>query len=87
MLTLEKNRNPDVSAIDLDRELKKHILPRLAKVKFHSIKDDRGIISPEDYKCIAEKLNFEFYNPGEIIFNAGDPGDLFYIIFKGKVSV
>lgn len=41
----------------------------------------------EDYKHIAEKCTFEFYNRGEDIMQAGDSGVTFYILVKGRVSV
>lgn len=44
-------------------------------------------MSNEDLKFIAERLTFEFYNPGEILFHEGQEGDQLYIIIKGSVSV
>ena len=86
--TLEKNTGVEaVNQPDMDREIRKHILPLLTKVKFYSIKDGMSQISQEDYKFIAEKLTFDFYNAGDIIFNAGDSGDKFYIILRGTVSI
>ena len=32
-------------------------------------------------------LNFETFSPKETIINFGEPGDKFYIVFKGKVGV
>lgn len=35
----------------------------------------------------AERLTFQEYHPGEIIFKIGDAGDRFYIILSGSVSI
>ena len=38
-------------------------------------------------RACAEKLNFEVYETGEIIFKIGDSGENFYFILSGNVSV
>ena len=38
-------------------------------------------------KACAEKLNYESYETGEIIFKIGDSGENFYFILSGNVSV
>ena len=35
----------------------------------------------------AEKLKYDMYETGEIIFKIGDPGENFYLILSGNVSV
>ena len=44
-------------------------------------------LSVENYKFIAERLSFEFYNSGEEVMKYGESGNTFYIIIKGLVSV
>jgi CRP-like cAMP-binding protein len=41
----------------------------------------------EDFRLIAEKLTFQFYDAGSTVFEYGDFGSQFYIILKGKTSV
>jgi signal-transduction protein with cAMP-binding, CBS, and nucleotidyltransferase domain len=36
---------------------------------------------------VARCLNYEFFKKGENVFDWGNPGDKFYIILKGTVSV
>ena len=35
----------------------------------------------------AEKLNYKEFHPGEIVFKIGEPGDKFYFILNGNVSI
>lgn len=44
-------------------------------------------LSSEDYKFIAEKLSFDFFNAGETVFKAREVGEVFYIILQGTISV
>ena len=36
---------------------------------------------------IAQKLKFNFYNGGEVVFKEGDYGEDLFIILQGKVEV
>jgi len=41
----------------------------------------------DDFKFIAERMKFEFYKPGELVFEYNDYGNYFYIIIDGTCSV
>ena len=36
---------------------------------------------------IAKNLEYELFKKGDIVFRIGDPGDKFYIILQGSVSI
>ncbi len=40
-----------------------------------------------DLQAIIEKIQMQYFPADHVIFNAGDPGDLMYIIKRGKVQV
>ena len=42
---------------------------------------------PSKLEKLCKLLNFETFSPKETIINFGEPGDKFYIVFKGKVGV
>ena len=41
----------------------------------------------EDYRLISEKLTFQFFEKGQVVFNHGDFGSQFYIILRGRASI
>lgn len=43
--------------------------------------------SPSELTEIAQKMAYEKYPPGEVIFQQGDPGDKFYLIREGQAEV
>jgi CRP-like cAMP-binding protein len=44
-------------------------------------------VRPVVLKCLEDLFQFAIYKPGEIIVKEGDPGDAFYILSRGVVSV
>jgi CRP-like cAMP-binding protein len=33
---------------------------------------------------ICKQIQYEFMEPGDVVFKAGDQGDKFYIVLKGR---
>jgi len=71
-----------------------HIEPFVSNIQFFKENKDyfQGSQSEEEsieqqFKFICQRMRFQFYQKGDVIFRYGDPGLLFYIILKGKVSV
>jgi CRP-like cAMP-binding protein len=44
-------------------------------------------LSDADLQAIIEKIQMQYFPADHVIFNTGDPGDLMYIIKRGKVQV
>jgi len=41
----------------------------------------------DDLSAISEKVQMQYYQAEHVVFNEGDPGDVMYIIKRGKVQV
>lgn len=54
---------------------------RLRMVNLFAALDDRAL------EQLAAQLTSEFVDAGDVIFRRGDPGDRFYLIARGRVSV
>ena len=52
---------------------------------FEKLKMDK--LDPEVQNKCFRVMQFEEHPCGEVLFNFGDEGDLFYVILKGQVSV
>ena len=48
---------------------------------------DKKIATHSLSEICAEKLNYKEFHPGEIVFKIGEPGDKFYFILNGNVSI
>ena len=59
------------------------LIPIIQKIQFFKERE----ISNEHYVNIAESLSYEYYPAEQIVFYQGDPGDKFYIIIEGEVSI
>ena len=44
-------------------------------------------LSPADYHEVATKTEFKTFQKDEVIFQAGDPGDAFYMVRSGSVKI
>ena len=44
-------------------------------------------MSHDELKEMSQWLQYEYMEPGETVFKAGDQGDKFYIILKGRCQL
>jgi len=58
--------------------------PLLSELKFFK---ERKPLKHDDLMEVCKQMQYEFMEPREIVFRAGDHGDKFYIILKGKCQV
>lgn len=65
----------------------KLILPYIRNIKLFQEHKDSNIDATTVAKIIAERIEFKYCKQGEILFNAGDIGQHFYIILEGEVAV
>lgn len=69
-----------------ERRTKRDLQPIIEFVRglkfFHSFSQ-----YPHTVEAIASHLNLHTFFSGEIVFSEGDPGDLFYIILDGEVTI
>ena len=64
------------------------MIPIVKNVKFFQKTEEGGLdLSNEDFKFIAERIQFEFFEPGEFIMHQGEKGEKFYITLKGRVAI
>eukprot|EP01033_Poteriospumella_lacustris_P005084 gene5083-3631_t len=72
--------------VPTERRTKRDLQPIIEFVRglkfFHSFSQ-----YPHTVEAIASHLNLHTFFSGEIVFSEGDPGDLFYIILDGEVTI
>jgi CRP-like cAMP-binding protein len=44
-------------------------------------------LSDEDLQAIGQKVQMQYFGPGQVIFEEGDYGEEMYVIKRGKVEV
>lgn len=44
-------------------------------------------LADEDLQAIAEKVQMQYFGPGQVVFEQGDYGEEMYIIKRGKVEI
>jgi CRP-like cAMP-binding protein len=72
---------------------KKHKTPtevELLEKRFETVnffKDSRSKLDTESYHKLLKTLSYEKVSGNQLLFRQGDPGEKFFIILKGKVSV
>jgi len=44
-------------------------------------------LGDEDLRAIGEKVQMQYFGPGQVIFEEGDYGEEMYVIKRGKVEV
>ena len=46
-----------------------------------------SVFADEDLALLTKDAQLRSLRPGEIVFNQGDPGDSFYIVYSGKIRI
>ena len=83
--SLEKNSEINTELGIKDKYCRKFLIPLLKDLDV--FKKNNNNWKEDDFKFIAERLNFRFYKPEEVVFEYNDYGNMFYIIIEGTCSV
>ena len=68
-----------------DSEINKIIIPLIRNITFFQ-KEDIAMTN-EEFRFIAERIKFGFFEEGENVITYGDRGDKFFILIKGELNV
>ena len=64
-----------------DREIE-IVYPLLAKLDFF---EKLNSLKKKELIQVCQHLDYRYFEPGETIYDSGDPGDTYYIVIKGRV--
>ena len=82
---LERNSQMNIELGARDRYCRKHLIPMVREIDVFTKHNTNW--KEDDFKFIAERMKFQFFKPGEDVFEYNDYGNLFYIIIDGTCSV
>ena len=82
---LELNSKLNIELATKDKYYRKYLIPLVQKIDV--FKKVANNWKEDEFKYIAERLKFKFYNEGENVFEYNDYGNLFYIIIDGTCSI
>mgnify|MGYP006119198139 CR=1 FL=1 len=83
--SLEKNTDPTISEEERHGYLRHHLIPMVKEIDV--FKKGSVNMKSDDFKFIAERMKFQFFKPGEVVFEYNDIGNLFYLVIQGNCSV